>query len=83
MSSEPLIPLARAVASEITRLEAELDVELGTVRLDLEARVVVVRGAGLRAWGPRTMLESRLTRCGLRHETHAPEMYLVVYPSGS
>ena len=82
MNTEPLIPLARAVASEIERLEAELGVELGAVRLDLAARAVVVHGDGLKAWGPRTMLESRLTRCGLRHETHAPDMYLVIYPSG-
>ena len=51
MSGEPLIPLARAVAHEISRLEAELGVELGTVRLDLEARTVMVRGAGLKEIG--------------------------------
>lgn len=81
MSTEPLIPLARAVAYEIGKLETELKVKLGTVHLDLEARVVVVRGAGLKAWGPRTMLEARLDRCGLTHETHAPDMYLVIHPS--
>lgn len=81
MSLEPLIPLARAVTYEISNLEMELGVKLGTVRLDLEARTVVVRGASLKAWGPRTMLEARLARCGLRHETHAPDMYLVIYPS--
>lgn len=63
------------------RLEAELGLELGAVHLDLEARAVVVRGTGLKSWGLRTMLESRLTRCGLRHETHAPDMYVMVYPS--
>lgn len=40
-----------------------------------------LRGDGLKAWGPRMMLDGRLSRCGLRHETHAPDMYLMIYPS--
>lgn len=79
--SEPLIPLARAVFYEVARVEAELGIELGVVRLDIENRTVVVEGAGLRSWGPRTRLEVQLERCGVRHETHSPSMRIVVYPS--
>lgn len=80
MSPEPLIPLARVVGYELTSLEAQLGVRLGAVFLDLEARAVVVQGVGLKG-GPRAMLEARLDRRGLRHETHAPDMRLVVYLS--
>lgn len=50
VTTEPLIRLARAVSHEITRLEVELKVELGA-HLDLEARTIVVRGAGLPCMG--------------------------------
>lgn len=79
--SEPLIPLARAVFYEVARVEEELGVALGAVRLDIEKRTVVVEGTGLLEWGPRTRLEVQLERCGVRHETHAPSMRIVVYPS--
>lgn len=76
-----LIPLARTVFYEVARVEAELGVELGAVCLDIEQRTVVVKGAGLRRWGPRTRLEVQLERRGVRHETYQPSMRIVVYPS--
>jgi hypothetical protein len=77
--SEPLIPLARAVASEIGRLETELGVEIGAVRV--QSGTVIVEGDGLKSWGPRQMLESRLHRCGIHYDVHAPDMRIVVYPN--
>ena len=78
---EPLVPLARAVFYEVQRLEEELGVELGEVRLDVGSRTVLVEGVGLRSWGPRTMLEARLSRCGLRFDVHVPNVYIVIYPA--
>ena len=77
--SEPLIPLARAVAHELGRLETELGVEIGEVLV--QSGTVVVEGAGLKSWGPRQMLEGRLHRCGIRYEVHMPDVRIVVYPT--
>lgn len=44
MVASSLIPLARVVFYEVARVEAELGVELGTVRLDIENWTVVVDG---------------------------------------
>ncbi len=77
--SEPLIPLARAVAHEIGKLEAGLDVRIGAVRV--QSGTVIVEGDGLKSWGPRQMLEGRLHRCGIRYEVHVPDVRIVVYPN--
>jgi hypothetical protein len=79
--SEPLAPLLDAITHEIGRLERELEVTLGVARIDAAAGTVVIEGDGLRNWGPRTMLEGRLTRCGLDYETRAPGMRIIVTPN--
>lgn len=77
--SKPLIPLARAVAHELGRLEAELGVEIGAVLV--RSGTVVVEGAGLKSWGSRQMLEGWLHRCGIHYEVHMPDVRIVAYPT--
>jgi hypothetical protein len=84
--NDSLDSLAAAVQHEIRRLVEEyysrgtLDLEL-VVTVDAEAGTVVVVGPGLRMWGPRALLETRLTRAGLRYDTLMPSARIVVYPA--
>lgn len=71
---EPLIPLARAVASELSRLDAYP----AAVHIDVSRSVVVVEG--LADPGARARLLTALDRVRLRVEADA-HGYLVVYPS--
>lgn len=71
---EPLPVLARAIAAEAARLEIW---DLVFV-LDDDAGTVTVKAAGLKSWGPRTMLEGRLHDCGLSVEVWMPDAYMVV-----
>ncbi|OLE22502.1 MAG: hypothetical protein AUG49_18925 [Catenulispora sp. 13_1_20CM_3_70_7] len=86
MITEPLPPLLAAVEHELTRQREEfatrygMDLDLVAV-VDEEAGTVVIAGECLKSWGPRTVLEARISRAGLRSETHAPDMLIVVYPA--
>jgi len=78
MALEPLIPLARAIAAEAGRLEIPV-----SVRVDSATGTVVIEGETLKRWGPRTLIETTLSRNGIHHETHMPRAYIVVFPTGS
>jgi hypothetical protein len=71
---EPLIPLARAIASEADRLQLPCAV----VRIDAERRAVIVEGFLEDA--PRDLLRSTLVKARLAVEV-AGQGRLVVYPS--
>jgi len=76
--SEPLIPLARAVAMTVQQLEL-FGVQ---VRVDRENRTVVAEGEGVDNWGQRQRLEHQLERARLTYVTHAtyPGFRIVVHP---
>lgn len=78
MTLDPLIPLARAIAAEAARLEIPATVVLGGDRASVR-----VEGDALKNWGQRTLLESTLTRHGIRYDTHMPAAYIVAFPSAS
>lgn len=75
--SEPLIPLARAVAATVQRLQLD-DVE---VLVDREGGTVIAEGAGMANWGQRQRLEHALDQARLTYETRMPRARIVVYPS--
>ncbi|MEY9934276.1 hypothetical protein ABH926_008941 [Catenulispora sp. GP43] len=75
MASEPLIPLARAIAAEAARLEIPV-----IVKVDRRRAAVVIEGEALKNWGCRTRLEATLSRHRVRHDTHMPAAYIVAYP---
>jgi hypothetical protein len=78
VTREPLIPLARAVAAEAQRL----DIEDLTYTIDHGAGTVTVAGERLQSWGPRTVLESSLGKCGLAFNTFMPSGRIVIYATG-
>lgn len=76
--TEPLIPLARAVAATVQQLELS-EVE---VRVDRKNRTVVAEGPGMANWGQRQRLEYHLGQARLTYQTHAlyPGFRIVVRP---
>ena len=87
MSPEPLKQLATVVEHEIARIQLEylcygMDLDL-TAAVDGAAGTVVITGESLRLCRPRRLLESRISRAGLRSETHAPDLRISVFPASS
>jgi hypothetical protein len=72
---EPLIPLARAVAREASRL----DVHQAVVHIDTELGAVVVEG--VTDPGSRIRMRAALDRARLHVEAGDPGSVLIVYPS--
>jgi len=86
MITEPLPSLLAAVEYEIARQREEFAVRYGmeldlAAAVDEQAEAIVITGECLKLWGPRTVLEARISRAGLRSETYAPDMRIIVYPT--
>jgi hypothetical protein len=85
VSSEPLEQLAATVELEIARVQLEylwygMDLDL-TAAVDAAGGTVVISGESLRLGRPRRILESRISRAGLRWETHAADLRITVFPA--
>lgn len=87
MSPEPLQHLAAVVEHEIARIQLEyfcygMDLDL-TAAVDGVAGAVIITGESLRLGRPRRLLESRISRAGLRSETRAPDLQITVFPASN
>ena len=87
VSPEPLQHLAAVVEHEIARIQLEylcygIDLHL-TAAVDGAAGTVIITGESLRLGRPRRLLESRISRAGLRSETHAPDLRITVFPAAN
>ena len=84
MTSEPLQPIADAVAHEAIRLEAAYGLPLGVVvTVDERAGTVIATGEGLQRSGPCRELAATLARNGLRHDILMASATIIVYPSAT
>ncbi len=84
MIPEPLSHLAAAVEQELARVRLEylaygMDLDL-TATVDESAGVVVITGESLRLRRPRSILQTRISRAGLRAVTCASNRRIVVFP---
>jgi|GEM_PF-2636960 len=87
VSPEPLQHLAAAVEHEIARIQLEylcygIDLDL-TAAVDGAAGTVVITGKSLLLRRPRKLLESRISRAGLRSETCESDARITVFPASS
>jgi hypothetical protein len=87
VSPQPLQQLAAVVEHEIARIQLEylcygMDLDL-TSAVDGAAGAVIITGESLRLSRPRRLLESRISRAGLRSESRAPELRITVFPASN
>jgi len=87
VSPEPLQHLAAVVEHETARIRLEylcygMDLDL-TAAVDGVAGTVVITGKSLGLRRPRSLLETRLGRAGLRSETHASDLRITVFPASN